>query len=294
MALVPFPGAAKPAPDDDDDRHIHLTDPDVLEDAGAKMSFLDHLDELRKRLIACVWGLVIGCAIAFLFVGRIQSFIWMPLYNDLQNTSGVKFMYTSGFEPFMLTMKIGALAGLMLSVPFILYQLWLFIAPGLYSHEKRMAAPFVIFCTTFFALGAAFSHFVAFPWTWKFFLGWHGVPAVDRGSVRAVRQDAARIRADLSDADDRVFPGAAWPRVGWFPPPTHEVRGSHHLHHRRGDQPGHRRRLPVFDGGSHARTVRTEHRRRLGVCQTAQYRVGSRTGETRNVYRTLVRLTLKV
>jgi len=78
----------------------------------------------------------------------------------------------SGFEPFMLTMKIGALAGLMLSVPFILYQLWLFIAPGLYSHEKRMAAPFVIFCTTFFALGAAFSHFVAFPWTWKFFLGW--------------------------------------------------------------------------------------------------------------------------
>ena len=172
MALVPFPGAAKPAPDDDDDRHIHLTDPDVLEDAGAKMSFLDHLDELRKRLIACVWGLVIGCAIAFLFVGRIQHFIWMPLYQDLQNTSGVKFMYTSGFEPFMLTMKIGALAGLMLSVPFILYQLWLFIAPGLYSHEKKMAAPFVIFCTVFFATGAAFSHYVAFPWTWKFFLGW--------------------------------------------------------------------------------------------------------------------------
>lgn len=172
MALVPFPGATKPAPDDDDDRHIHLTDPDVLEDAGAKMSFLDHLDELRKRLIACVWGLVGGCAIAFLFVGRIQEFIWRPLYEDLQNTSGVKFMYTSGFEPFMLTMKIGALAGLMLAVPFILYQLWLFIAPGLYSHEKKMAAPFVIFCTTFFALGAGFSHFVAFPWTWKFFLSW--------------------------------------------------------------------------------------------------------------------------
>jgi len=113
MALVPFPGAAKPAPDDDDDRHIHLTDPDALEDAGAKMSFLDHLDELRKRLIACVWGLIGGCAIGFLFVGRIQDFIWRPLYNDLQNTSGVKFMYTAGFEPFMLTMKIGALAGLM-------------------------------------------------------------------------------------------------------------------------------------------------------------------------------------
>jgi len=171
MALVPFPGAAKPAPDDDD-RDNNLTDRDELEDSGAKMSFLDHLDELRKRLIACVWGLVIGCSIAFFFVGRIQHFIWSPLYNDLQNTSGVKFMYTSGFEPFMLTMKIGALAGLILSVPFILYQLWLFIAPGLYSHEKKMAAPFVIFCTTFFALGVLFSHYVAFPWTWKFFLSW--------------------------------------------------------------------------------------------------------------------------
>ena len=172
MALVTFPGSAQPAPDDDDDRHIQLTDPDPLEEAGAKMSFLDHLDELRKRLIACVYGLVAGCAIAFFFVRRIQEFIWLPLYHDLQNTSGVKFMYTGGFEPFMLTMKIGALAGLLLAIPFIIYQLWLFIAPGLYSHEKKMAVPFVLFCTTFFAIGAAFSHFVAFPWTWKFFLGW--------------------------------------------------------------------------------------------------------------------------
>ena len=101
-----------------------------------------------------------------------SGILWLPLYHDLQNTSGVKFMYTGGFEPFMLTMKIGALAGLLLAIPFIIYQLWLFIAPGLYSHEKKMAVPFVLFCTTFFAIGAAFSHFVAFPWTWKFFLGW--------------------------------------------------------------------------------------------------------------------------
>lgn len=171
MALVPFPGAAQPAPDDDD-RHIQLTDPDVFEDAGAKMSFLDHLDELRKRLIACVYGLVAGCAIAFFFVQRIQNFIWVPLYHELNATSGAKFMYTEGFEPFMLTMKIGALGGLMLALPFIIWQLWLFIAPGLYSHEKKMAIPFVVFCTMFFLLGAAFSHYVAFPWTWKFFLGW--------------------------------------------------------------------------------------------------------------------------
>ena len=170
MALVPFPGGAQPAPDDD--RHIHLTDPDALEDAGAKMSFLDHLDELRKRLIACVWGLVAGCAIAFFFVQKIQDFIWVPLYRELHAVNGAKFMFTQGFEPFMLTMKVGALAGLFLSLPFIIWQLWLFIAPGLYSHEKKMAIPFVVFCTTFFVMGAAFSHYVAFPWTWKFFLGW--------------------------------------------------------------------------------------------------------------------------
>jgi sec-independent protein translocase protein TatC len=171
MALVKFPGSALPEPDDD--RHIHLTDPDVFdEDAGAKMSFLDHLDELRKRLIACVYGLVVGCAIGFIFVQRIQAFIWMPLFRDLHATNGAKFMYTTGFEPFMLTMKIGALAGLFVALPFIIFQLWLFIAPGLYSHEKKMAIPFVFFCTTFFVLGAAFSHYAAFPWTWKFFLGW--------------------------------------------------------------------------------------------------------------------------
>jgi sec-independent protein translocase protein TatC len=81
-------------------------------------------------------------------------------------------MYTQGFEPFMLTMKVGALAGLFVSLPFIIWQLWLFIAPGLYTHEKKMAVPFVVFCTTFFVMGAAFSHYLAFPWTWKFFLGW--------------------------------------------------------------------------------------------------------------------------
>ena len=171
MAIVKFAGSAQPEPDDDD-RQIHLTDPDVLEDDGAKMSFLDHLDELRKRLIACVWGLLVGCAIGFIFVQRIQNFIWMPLYENLHATNGAKFMFTTGFEPFMLTMKIGALAGLMIALPFVVYQLWLFIAPGLYTHEKKLAVPFVVFCTLFFMMGAAFSHYAAFPWTWKFFLGW--------------------------------------------------------------------------------------------------------------------------
>jgi sec-independent protein translocase protein TatC len=180
MALVPFPSAspAPPEPDDEsqlDARGRHPFDED--EDAGARMSFLEHLDELRKRLIYSVYSLLAGCAVAFFFAGRIQEFIFLPLYATLQATPSVggtseTFIYTRGFEPFMLTMKVGALAGLMLASPLIIYQLWLFIAPGLYSHEKRFAVPFVLLSTVFFVAGAAFSHYVAFPWTWLFFLGW--------------------------------------------------------------------------------------------------------------------------
>jgi sec-independent protein translocase protein TatC len=168
MALVPFPSAAAPDPDPDDDRHIQLTDPDVFEDAGAKMSFLDHLDELRKRLINCVLALVFGCVIAFVFINRIFEFVMVPLYQMLP--PGGTLVFTQGSEAFMLYMKIGALAGLIIAIPLIVYQLWLFIAPGLYSHEKRFAVPFVLFCTVFFLIGALFSHYVAFPWTWKFFI----------------------------------------------------------------------------------------------------------------------------
>jgi sec-independent protein translocase protein TatC len=181
MALVPFPGAAAPEPDDDD-RNLTLPDPDAVDDGSAKMSFLDHLDELRKRLIMCVYGLVGGCVVAFIFVDQTQTFIMKPLQAVLPH--GERFVFQQGFEPFMLMMKIGALTGLLVASPFVMYQLWLFIAPGLYSHEKRFAIPFVLFSSTFFLLGAAFSHYLAFPWTWKFFLSWENdymkfLPSID-------------------------------------------------------------------------------------------------------------------
>ena len=168
MAVAPFPKptALRPDDDDDDDR-ITLTDREPLEEG--RMSFLDHLDELRKRLIASVYALVVGCVIAFFFVSRIQAFIFVPLHQAL---GGQDFIYTKGFEPFMLMMKTGALAGALLASPFIIWQFWLFIAPGLYANEKRFAIPFVFFSSVFFLLGATFSHYVAFPWTWAFFKSW--------------------------------------------------------------------------------------------------------------------------
>jgi sec-independent protein translocase protein TatC len=166
MALVPFPSASPARRDPDDEE---LPDRDELDGDGAKMSFLEHLDELRNRLIASVYALVIGCVIAFIFVGRIQSFILEPLSK--LTAGGHKLQLIAPGEGFMIMMKIGGLAGLFLAMPFIVFQLWLFIAPGLYSKEKKFAIPFVVLGTFFFVAGAAFSHYIAFPYTWKFFGG---------------------------------------------------------------------------------------------------------------------------
>jgi sec-independent protein translocase protein TatC len=166
MALVKFPSSVPVPPDpEDDDRPDSVED----DDAGGKMSFLEHLDELRKRLIVSVYALVAGCVVSFFFVGRTQEFIMLPLYKLMPG--GTKLMYTAPTEGFMIMMKIGALGGLFIALPIIVLQLWLFIAPGLYANEKRFAIPFVLFGSLFFIAGAAFSHYVAFPYSWRFFIG---------------------------------------------------------------------------------------------------------------------------
>ena len=140
-------------------------DEDELE-AGGKMSFLEHLDELRRRLLFSIGALAVGFLIGIAFIDRIFEFIMKPLREALH---GGKLIYTEPTEAFMLYMKMAALAGLILASPVILWQIWLFIAPGLYSHEKRYAIPFVLFSTLFFVAGALFSHYLVFPFAWAFF-----------------------------------------------------------------------------------------------------------------------------
>ncbi len=140
-----------------------------LDDSGGKMSFLEHLDELRKRLLVSVIAIAAGFVIALSFIAKIFEFIMRPLYAVLPR--GSTFIYTEPAEVFMLYMKAAALVGLFLAAPLVLWQLWLFIAPGLYAHEKRYAIPFVVLSTVCFMAGALFSHYMVFPWTWKFFAG---------------------------------------------------------------------------------------------------------------------------
>ncbi|CAN5451276.1 MAG: twin-arginine translocase subunit TatC [Acidobacteria bacterium] len=162
MALVPSTTTEDP------NRQIQLTDPDSLEDGASKMSFLEHLEELRRRLINSALSLVAGVFIAFFFLNRIVDFVLLPLRELLPE--GSSFQTIEGPEYIILYLKIGLLAGLFVALPLILWQVWLFIAPGLYAHEKRFAIPFVAMTSVFFFIGAAFAHYLAFPYSWDFFV----------------------------------------------------------------------------------------------------------------------------
>jgi sec-independent protein translocase protein TatC len=166
MALVPFPGkqggAYKALPPDEDDDSL-----------TGKMSFLEHLDELRKRIVNSAIAIGVGVVVTFAFIDKIFNFILAPTRKALP--PGVKMIYTQPGEAFSLYVTVALIAGAVVAAPFIMYQVWMFIAPGLYSNEKRMAFPFVFFTTAGFLLGAAFNHYIAFPFMMAFFASFNGV-----------------------------------------------------------------------------------------------------------------------
>jgi sec-independent protein translocase protein TatC len=168
MALVPFPNQA-PERLPEDDPELEQEESDLeLSDAAGKMSFLEHLDELRKRIIRSVIAVGLGFLIACFFIQQLFDFIMKPLQALLP--PGGTLVYTDPTEAFVLYIKIAAIAGLLIASPAVMTQVWLFIAPGLYANEKKLAIPFVVMSTFFFLAGAAFSHYVVFPMTWQFFV----------------------------------------------------------------------------------------------------------------------------
>ena len=168
MALVPFPSQSqKPAPDDDPDWDDD--DSESTAEAG-KMSFLEHLDELRRRIIYSLLAVGVGFAVAFAYIDNIFRFIMLPMKQMLQ--PGQKLIFIEPTEAFMLNIWIGLMAGLLLASPVVFSQVWLFIAPGLYAHEKKLAIPFILMSTILFVTGAVFGHYIVFPIVWKFFVSY--------------------------------------------------------------------------------------------------------------------------
>jgi sec-independent protein translocase protein TatC len=162
MALVPFPGGKTGA------LQVPPEDPfDKDEFAEGKMSFLEHLEELRKRIINACLGIVVGIGLSFFYIQRIYDFLTAPALATLPE--GSRLIYTQPTEAFSLYIQISLISGATLAAPWIMYQVWGFIAPGLYANEKRFVVPFVLFSTIGFVSGAAFNHYIAYPFIMTYF-----------------------------------------------------------------------------------------------------------------------------
>jgi sec-independent protein translocase protein TatC len=134
-----------------------------------KLPFTSHLEELRKRLITAFIAVGVGFVIAFGFKERLFKILVYPLVKVMKE--GETLIYTGLPEAFFTYLKVAFLAGLIVASPIILYQFWMFVAPGLYKNERRMMMPIVVLSSFFFIGGALFGYFIVFPWGFKFFLG---------------------------------------------------------------------------------------------------------------------------
>lgn len=142
--------------------------------------FLDHLIELRQRLIYALLALSLGIAISYPFTPSIFKFLCEPLWQAMGEETGRRLIYTGLTEAFLTYLKLAFFGGFVLSFPFILWQLWLFVGPGLYDHEKKFIWPFLIASPLLFLMGAALAYYVVCPWAWQFFLSFE-MPSVPQG-----------------------------------------------------------------------------------------------------------------
>jgi sec-independent protein translocase protein TatC len=142
-----------------------------------RMGLLEHLEELRTRIVRSLVVFTLCFAVCWGFAGRIYRFLAQPIYNsaawpkDPVTEIPEKLVFLGIVDPFILYVKVAALAAVFVASPFILFQLWAFVAPGLYKREKRLAIPFILSGSLLFLAGGAFAYYVAFPFAVDFLLG---------------------------------------------------------------------------------------------------------------------------
>lgn len=132
--------------------------------------FTAHLEELRRRLIICAASVGISFLGCYFFSKQLFRLLMLPLIKAMPPEG--KLVYTGLPEAFFVYMKVSLIAGILLSMPVIMYQFWMFVAPGLYEKERRWVIPIVVASSLFFVGGALFGYFVVFPVGFKFFLGY--------------------------------------------------------------------------------------------------------------------------
>jgi sec-independent protein translocase protein TatC len=157
------PPALPPTKGDEEDRE---------EEGMLRMSFLEHLDELRKRIFYALIGIGVSFGICLVFANQIWVFVSDPAIQALKNTgASPNLVFIKPTEAFsMIWVKAPMLVALFVAAPWVLYQVWAFIAPGLYKKERRWAVPFVLSTAGLFVLGGAFAYFIAFRFGLEFLL----------------------------------------------------------------------------------------------------------------------------
>jgi len=134
-----------------------------------KIPFTGHLEELRKRLITCFIAIGIGFVASYGFKEKLFQILMHPLVSVMK--TGETLIFTGLPEAFFTYLKVAFLSSIILASPVIIYQFWIFVAPGLYKKERRLLVPIVFLSTFFFVGGAFFGYFIVFPFGFKFFLG---------------------------------------------------------------------------------------------------------------------------
>ncbi len=139
-------------------------------DPRGEMSLLDHLEELRKRIIWSLGAVLVLSMFSYLFAEDIFGFLAKPLIDALPEMQD-KMVFTNLPEVFFVHIKVALFTGVILAVPFLFYQIWRFVVYALNRHEKRLLIPFILLSTLFFLTGALFCYFIVFPWGFRFFIG---------------------------------------------------------------------------------------------------------------------------
>ncbi|SLM29746.1 Sec-independent protein translocase protein TatC [Desulfamplus magnetovallimortis] len=134
-----------------------------------KAPFLEHLTELRDRMVRCFIAVGVGFVIAYFFKEKLFDILIAPLVMAMGE--GQKMIFTGLPEAFFTYLKVSLLAGIIIAVPVLFYEFWMFISPGLYRQEKKFLVPVVILSIFFFIVGSSFGYFIVFPYGFQFFLG---------------------------------------------------------------------------------------------------------------------------
>ncbi|MCB2135462.1 MAG: twin-arginine translocase subunit TatC [Rhodobacteraceae bacterium] len=177
---------------------------DEIDDSTAPL--IEHLAELRTRLIWSVVAFLVAMVLCFSVGGMILDFLLTPIertMRDLGNPNPV-MQYTAPQEYFFTLIRVSVVGGLILSFPVIAYQLWRFVAPGLYKNEKKAFLPFIIASPALFLTGAAFAHYVVIPLAMTFFLGFADLPSMLAAFVKG---DEVDLAAQSDSGIDIVFNG---------------------------------------------------------------------------------------